>query len=91
MSLRTLQHPKRNATVWCSREGRVVVFCPEGSRFFQMNPLASKIWESCDGKTPISRLVEILAKETQRPTQAKKDVGDFLGRLEELGLIRFVS
>lgn len=56
---------------------------------YTVNEVGTRIWELIDGRTPISRIVEVITNEYEiTPEEAEKDIVDFLGSLEAADLIR---
>lgn len=56
---------------------------------YTFNEVGTRIWELIDGRTPISRIVEIITNEYEiTAEEAERDVIEFLGSLEAAGLIR---
>jgi hypothetical protein len=55
---------------------------------YNLNEVGSLIWERVDGKTPVSGIVEAVAREFEVTAEdAEKDTLEFLGGLESAGLI----
>lgn len=63
----------------------VVIYDLRADNAFCLNRLAAKVWKSCDGKTPVSKLVDVL-KEFDVPADPA-GVNCILDQLAESGLI----
>ena len=56
---------------------------------YTLNEVASTIWETIDGPTTVSQIVETLGREYNvTPAEAQADVLEFLEALAATGLIR---
>lgn len=56
---------------------------------YTLNEIGTMIWDLLDGGRPAKEMVDALTEEYDvEAAEAKKDVFDFLGSLEEAGLIK---
>ena len=73
---------------WRIIDGEAVVISLEEPCVRGLNPLATKIWELLDKKITVDEITKVISNEYDvSPTQAKNDVDELLGKLEERKLI----
>jgi hypothetical protein len=82
-------YPTRSPrTAWRVYDGEAVVLCPDDSMLNTLNAVGTVIWESADGKTPISavvaRICEVFDVDHER---AERDTQAFIRELRERGLL----
>jgi hypothetical protein len=67
-----------------------IIMSAVDSTLFTLNPTASAIWEAADGKTPLSRIVEvkICAEFDVTPEQASQDAQELVAMLVEKGILK---
>jgi hypothetical protein len=69
-------------------EGEVVILDREGGKVHQLNPVASCIWNSCDGSSSVDSIAErLVASFDVAPEKALRDVEALLQELQGLGLL----
>jgi hypothetical protein len=72
---------------WRVLDGSAVLVSPASSRVQTLNPVATRIWEACDGR-PIEAIVTMLVNEFEvSDNQARSDVECFVADLESRGLL----
>lgn len=80
-----LQSPR---TAWRVYDGEAIVLCSDDSTLNSLNAVGTMIWESADGKTPISTIVTRICDEFEVDReQAEHDTLAFITRLRERGLL----
>jgi len=85
------ERPKRHYAVRFRRVGdRYIV--ASGSKTFELEAVAARIWEMCDGRHNPTRMAsEIASMYDVDGETAGRDVRDFLDELEAEGLIRYIE
>ena len=69
-------------------EGEIVILDREGGKVHQLNPVASCIWNSCDGSSSVDSIAErLVANFDVAPEKALRDVEALLQELQGLGLL----
>ncbi|HSD96019.1 MAG TPA: PqqD family protein [Sulfuricaulis sp.] len=69
-------------------EGEIVILDREGGKVHQLNPVASCIWNSCDGSSSVDSIAErLVASFDVAPEKALRDVEALLQELQGLGLL----
>jgi hypothetical protein len=80
-----LQNPR---TAWRVYDGEAVILCSDDSMLSSLNAVATLIWESADGKTPVSAIVDnICAQFDVDRERAWRDAAAFIDTLRERGLV----
>jgi hypothetical protein len=75
-------------TAWRVYDGEAVVLCSDDSTLNSLNAVGTLIWESADGKTPVSAIVTRICEEFEVDRErAERDVMAFIARLRERGLL----
>jgi hypothetical protein len=75
-------------TAWRVYDGEAVLLCPDDSTLNTLNPVGTLIWESADGKTPVSAIVTKICGEFDvEPERAVRDTLAFIAKLRERGLV----
>jgi Coenzyme PQQ synthesis protein D (PqqD) len=75
-------------TAWRVYEGEAVLLCPDDSTLNTLNAVGTLIWESADGKTPVSAVVARICEEFDvEPERAERDTLVFIAKLRERGLV----
>lgn len=69
-------------------EGESLILNNQGAEVHQLNPVASLIWENCDGLHTIQNITDILLQEYDAlPEQALSDVTGVISQFKEKGLL----
>ena len=75
-------------TAWRVYDGEAVVLCSDDSTLNSLNAVGTLIWESADGKKPVSAIVTRICEEFEVDRErAERDVMAFIARLRERGLL----
>jgi len=80
--------PKQNPrTAMRTIEGQTVVVLPDTSMIFDLNEVASFIWERMDGKHKLTDIVEEIKNEFDIDIEtASRDAAELIENLREAGL-----
>lgn len=71
-------------------EGAAYLVDPPTSDFFQLNSVATRIWELCDGKNTLHQIATAITEEfTVDLATATRDAEEMIGRFVKMGLIRW--
>jgi hypothetical protein len=70
-------------------QGELMLFDPEGSKFFVLNRTMTFVWRRCDGGHTLSGILEGLQAEFEgvEPGAAEAELRQALGELVSLGLV----
>jgi hypothetical protein len=70
--------------------GETMILSPRDSTFFNLNEVASTVWEAADGRTPLQQIVEqhVCAAFDVTPEEAMKDVADLVQELAAHGILK---
>ena len=80
-----MQSPR---TAWRVYDGEAVILWPDDSTLNTLNALGTLIWESADGKSPLSAIVARICKEFDvDPERAERDAMAFIAKLGARGLL----
>jgi hypothetical protein len=75
-------------TAWRIYDGEAVVLCPDDSTLNTLNAVGTLIWESADGKTPVSAIVARICKEFDVDAErAERDTQAFIAKLDARGFV----
>ena len=75
-------------TAWRVYDGEAVLLCPDDSTLNTLNAVGTRIWESADGKTPVSTIVAGICEDFDvDPERAERDTMAFIEKLRERGLL----
>lgn len=75
-------------TAWRVYDGEAVVLWPDDSTLNTLNAVGTLIWESADGKSPVSAIVARICEEFDvDPERAKQDTMAFVAKLRARGLL----
>jgi Coenzyme PQQ synthesis protein D (PqqD) len=85
----TEQYVTRNSrTAWRVYDGEAVILLADDSTLNTLNPVGTLIWESADGTTPVSALVDrVCAEFDVEAARAERDVSAFIDKLHQRGLL----
>ena len=79
------QNPKM---AWRVYDGEAVILSPDDSMLNTLNAVGTLVWESADGKTPVSAIVARISEEFDvEPERAERDVAAFIEKLCQRGLL----
>ena len=69
--------------------GEMMIMSAVDSTFFTLNPVATKIWQAADGRTPLSEIVteHVCAEFEVEPEIAQRDVERFVEELSSHGIL----
>jgi len=72
-----------------SLDGEMMIMSARDSTLFTLNPVGTVIWQSADGKTPLSEIVErkICAEFAVDPREALEDAETFVSDLASHGIL----
>ena len=80
-----MQSPR---TAWRVYDGEAVILWPDDSTLNTLNSVGTLIWESADGKSPLSAIVARICEEFDvDPERAERDAIAFIGKLGARGLL----
>jgi hypothetical protein len=69
-------------------DGESVLLDIRSGQYFSLNAVGGRVWELCDGATPVSAIVGALCDEYDvEPAVATTDAGDLLAELAGAGLV----
>jgi hypothetical protein len=74
-------------------QGELMLFDPDRSKFFVLNPTMAVVWRGCDGKTSFEGMLDAIRSsfsEADGPP-VETEVRNALGQLIELGLATTVE
>jgi hypothetical protein len=75
-------------TAWRVYDGEAVVLWPDDSTLNTLNAVGTLIWESADGKSPLSAIVARICEEFDvDPERAEQDTMAFTAKLRARGLL----
>jgi hypothetical protein len=83
------QYVARNAqTAWRVYDGQAVILLAADSTLNTLNAVGTLIWESADGRTPVSAIVGRLCETFEvEPARAERDSAAFIEKLCQRGLL----
>ena len=69
--------------------GEMMIMSAVDSTFFTLNAVGTLIWQSADGKTPLSEIVSkrICQDFDVTPEEAQRDAGQFVTELSQQGIL----
>lgn len=69
--------------------GEMMIMSAKDSTLFTLNPVATVIWQSADGSTPLATIVEekICTEFDVDPAEAARDAESFVNELAEHGIL----
>jgi hypothetical protein len=69
--------------------GEMMIMSATDSTFFTLNEVATVIWQSADGRTPLSEIVErrICEEYEIEPEVARRDAQEFVDALSQHGIL----
>ncbi|HZD49518.1 MAG TPA: PqqD family protein [Silvibacterium sp.] len=72
-----------------SLDGEMMIMSAKDSTLFTLNPVATAIWQSADGETPLAEIVErkICAEFDVEPREALEDAETFVNDLASHGIL----
>jgi hypothetical protein len=80
-----VQNPR---AAWRVYDDEAVIVSPDDSTLHTLNPVATRIWERADGRTPLGAIVAALCGEFDvAPEVAARDAAAFVAVLSERGLL----
>ena len=75
-------------TAWRVYDGEAVILLAEDSTLNTLNAVGTLIWETADGKTPVSAIVARICEEFDvESSQAERDATAFIEKLCRRGLV----
>ncbi len=78
--------------IWHKMDDGLVVISPDDGRIRVFNDVGSYIWTSVDGERSMPEIASLLSRDFEvSKEQALLDVGIFLKRLDERGLISWLD
>ena len=94
--------PRRHPDVaWRNWDGEVVILTPSGhdpdappeqrdGAEHDLNPVASRVWELCDGARSVAEIARVLVEEFEVDEEtAGRDAAEFLASLWQRKLVQF--
>lgn len=74
-------------------QGELMLFDPDRSKFFVLNPTMAAVWRKCDGTTTLEDMFEVIRTSFSETDVApvEAEVKNALGQLIELGLATSVE
>ncbi len=81
--------PRQNEAVAARTiEGSAYLVDPRTSAFYQLNPVATRIWELCDGETTVEGIAEALTGEFEVDLEtARQDTATMVEKFVKMGLL----
>ena len=72
-----------------SLDGEMMIMSAKDSTLFTLNPVATAIWQSADGQTPLAEIVEqkICRQFEVDPEEAARDAESFVNDLAAHGIL----
>ena len=72
-----------------SLDGEMMIMSARDSTLFTLNPVGTVIWQSADGETPLTEIVEqkVCAEFEVDPVEALKDAESFVNDLASHGIL----
>jgi hypothetical protein len=69
--------------------GEMMIMSATDSTFFTLNEVATVIWQSADGQTPLNEIVSrrVCAEFDVTPEQARADADEFVAQLSQHGVL----
>ena len=69
--------------------GEMMIMSAQDSTFFTLNDVATVIWQSADGRTPLSAIIEgrICREFEVEPEVARRDAEQFVSELSQHGIL----
>ena len=69
--------------------GEMMIMSTVDSTFFTLNEVATVIWQSADGQTPLSEIVErkVCGEFEIEPDVAQRDAEEFVSELSQHGIL----
>ena len=68
--------------------GEMMIMSAVDSTFFTLNEVATIIWQSADGRTSLSEIVEKVCREFEvEPDSARRDAEQFVDELSPHGIL----
>jgi pyrroloquinoline quinone biosynthesis protein D len=75
-------------TSWSLFEGEAIILDLAKGMYYHLNPVASRIWELCDGSRTAKEVAEVICRDYDvARDQAEGDVRGLLAQFIEQGLI----
>ena len=70
--------------------GETMIMSPRDSTLFNLNEVASAIWEAADGRTPLQQIIEqhVCAAFDVTPEEAMKDAESLVQELAAHGILK---
>ena len=69
-------------------EGVFVLLCLEGGQYYSLNEVGSRVWELCDGASPVSEIISTICEEFDAPAATiQADVLELLADLQNEKLV----
>jgi hypothetical protein len=76
-------------TAWRVYDGEAVILLAEDSTLNTLNVVGTLIWETADGKTPVSAIVARICEEFDvERVHAERDATAFIEKLGQRGLLK---
>lgn len=79
---------KINAQASRVTQGEALVVLIESRQLHRLNPVATRVWELCDGRDVASIIARIVDEFAVEPEVASQDVCEFLEQLLQLGALQ---
>ena len=81
--------PRQNAAVAARTiEGSAYLVDPRTSAFYQLNSVATRIWELCDGETTVEGIAAALTEEFEVALEtARDDTSTMIEKFVKMGLL----
>lgn len=69
--------------VWKVIEGKGILLNLENGSYFEVDPVGLAIWQRCDGKTTVSKIVKAIAGEFSADlNRVNRDLAEFVAELK---------
>ena len=79
---------RNGSAVFTELDDQVVMLDTEGGKYYELDPVGSRIWVLLEGEPSMAELRDALVAEFEVDAETcRNDLADFLEKLVELGLV----
>lgn len=79
---------RSGAAVFTELDDQVVMLDTEGGKYYELDPVGSRVWALLEGEPPMAALRDALTAEFEvDPETCLNDLAEFLEKLVDLGLV----
>ena len=77
------------AMIFTDLDDTVVMMDPDEGRYYELDPVGTRIWNLLETARPVAKVCDQLVKEYDvTPDICRRDVVDFLAKATELGIVK---